>query len=119
VQSIVSVDDRGRIADRLVPRTIGWGPGTRLRARAVRTLVAGLESTMLVICADPTGILRVTGLGHLRITAPLRRWCQLHSGARVLLTADLAQGQVVVVPPATLDQLLSDMWASVSEVTAS
>jgi hypothetical protein len=100
---LAAVDCRGRIADRVVLRALGWAPATGLDIREAHGL--------LVITVDRRGGFRVTGQGHLRLPAAVRRWCGLVAGDRVLLAADLTEGALVVHPPAVLDAMITRFWA--------
>jgi bifunctional DNA-binding transcriptional regulator/antitoxin component of YhaV-PrlF toxin-antitoxin module len=98
-----SVDDRGRVADLVTPRAMGWTPSTRLEISATRGL--------LVVHAHADGVIFLTKRGHLRLPTPYRRWYGLVPGDRVLLVAEPAQGRLVVHPPAALDRLISEAHA--------
>jgi len=97
VYGLAALDDRGRLADRTIMRALGWSAGLRLDIREA----VGL----LVVHARPDGEFRVTGQGHLRLPALIRRRCGLEPGDRVLLAADPPQRQLVIYPPAVLDDL--------------
>jgi hypothetical protein len=93
-----AVDDRGRVADRVVLRALGWAAGHRLDIR---------EATgSLTVVPDPTGTHQVTGQGHLRIPAEMRHRCGLRTGDRVLLAADPDRSYLAIYPPAALDKAL-------------
>jgi hypothetical protein len=94
-----SVDDRGRVAELVAPRAMGWTSGTRLGI----TVIGGL----LVVRAQPDGAIRLSTHGHLRLPAPVRRWCGLVPGDRVLLAADLAEDRLVVHTPAALERMIA------------
>jgi hypothetical protein len=104
VYGMAALDDRGRIADRVVLRVLGWSAGL--------CLVIDEDGGLLVIYPEADGIAQVTGQGHLRVPAPLRHRCGLHSGDRVLLAADPERHRLVVYPPAALDALLSHPFDS-------
>jgi hypothetical protein len=93
-----AVDDRGRVADRVVLRALGWPAGHRLDIREA----AGT----LTVVADPAGGHQVTGQGHLRIPAELRHRCGLATGDRVLMAADPDRSHLAIYPPAALDKAL-------------
>jgi hypothetical protein len=80
-------------------QTLDWSAGLRLHIREAAT-------GALMAAADPEGVYRVTGQGHVRIPAPLRHRYGLGAGDRVLLAADPEQSQLVIYPPALLDALL-------------
>jgi hypothetical protein len=104
VYGLSAVDDRGRLADRVVWRALGWTPGTRLQIRTSGGLV--------VVEAAPGGAFAVTRQGHVRIPATIRHWCGLAGGDRLLLAADPALGRLVVYPPAALDQVTAALDAA-------
>jgi len=105
VYGLDTIDCHGRIADRTIVGALGWAPGTRLGI---------CESGGLVlVTADREGVFSVTGQGHVRLPATVRRWCQLATGDRVLLAADPAQGLLVVHPPAVLDAMIGQLHAAV------
>ena len=66
-----------------------------------------------MISANRRGVFSVTGQGHLRLPATVRRRCGLAAGDRVLLAAEPAEGLVVVYPPAALDTMIARYHALV------
>ena len=106
VYGLSAVDDRGRLADRVVWRALGWAPGTRLQIRVAGGLV--------VVEADPGGAFAVTRQGHVRIPATIRHWCGLVAGDRLLLAADPALGRLVVYPPEALDRVIATLDAALA-----
>lgn len=99
VYGMASMDCRGRVADRFVLKAMAWKPGRRLEIRAVQGL--------LVVRALADGVFAITGQGHLRLSASVRRWCGLVAGDRVFLAGDPVKGQLVVHPPAALDAMIA------------
>ena len=99
VYGMAAVDCRGRVADRVVLRALGWQPGTPLEFRH--------SAGRLLVRARPDGVFQVTGQGHLRLPTAVRHCCGLVSGDRVLLAADPVEGLLVVHPPAALDAVLA------------
>lgn len=99
VYGLSTVDDRGRIADRVVMRVLGWSAGLHLDIREAGGVLTALT--------DPQGRFRVTGQGYLRVPASLRHRCGLAPGDRVLLAAEPEGSQLTLYPPAALDTLLS------------
>jgi hypothetical protein len=99
VYGLAAVDDRGRVADRVVLRSLGWAAGLRL----------GIHETagVLAVTADPDGGYRITNQGNLRLPAALRHRCGLAPGDRVLLAADADRSRLVIYPPAALDHALA------------
>jgi hypothetical protein len=104
VYGLSALDTRGRLADRVVWRALGWTPGTRLQIRTAGGLV--------VVDADPGGAFAVTRQGHVRIPATIRHWCGLAGGDRLLLAADPALGRLVVYPPEALDRVTAALDAA-------
>lgn len=99
VYGLSALDDRGRLADRTIMRALGWSAGLRLDI--------GENSGLLVIRPHDHGECHVTTQGHLRVPAPLRHRCGLHTGDRVLLAADPHQNRLVLYPPAALDAFIA------------
>jgi hypothetical protein len=100
VYGLAAIDDRGRVADRVVMRALGWRAGLRL--------VIEETGGVLTVHTDASGDYQVTGQGHhLRLPAPLRHRCALAAGDRVLLAADLDRSRLTIYPPATLDTALA------------
>lgn len=101
VYGLAALDDRGRVADRVVMRTLGWSAGLRL----------GIAETggVLAVRPGPQGAYQVTGQGYLRLPASLRHRCGLVAGDRVLLAADPDRSQLAIYPPAALDIALAQL----------
>lgn len=99
VYGLAALDDRGRVADRVVMRALAWHARQRL----------AIEETggVLTVRPDPDGDQQVTGQGHLRLPAALRHRCALAAGDRVLLAADPGRSRLAVYPPAALDTALA------------
>jgi hypothetical protein len=74
-----AVDHRGRIADRIVFGALGWPPGTGVTVHE--------RAGLVVVTADRGAAATLTPQGHLRVPLPVRRWCGLIAGSRVLLVA--------------------------------
>ena len=105
VYGLAALDDRGRLADRAIMRVLGWSAGLRLDIREA--------GSVLVVHACPDGEFQVTGQGHLRLPVLIRHRCALEPGDRVLLAADPGQRQLVIYPPAVLDDLTAQKHHSV------
>jgi bifunctional DNA-binding transcriptional regulator/antitoxin component of YhaV-PrlF toxin-antitoxin module len=105
VYGLAAVDSRGRVADHHVMAALGWAAGTRLDIRE--------RSGLILVRANRQGVFSMTSQGHLRLPATVRQWCRLAPGDRVMLTADPADGLLVVHPPATLDVMIMQFHASV------
>ncbi|MFD3596438.1 hypothetical protein ACFWU5_27275 [Nocardia sp. NPDC058640] len=109
VYGMSTVGESGRINDRHVLRALNWTLGTRLTIRVH-------EATMLVI---PThdGPVQVTADGFFRIPFRRRRETRLLIGDRVLLIGHRRHRQLVVHPPAALDERLHASLALLGAVT--
>jgi hypothetical protein len=105
VYGLAVVNNRGRVAAQSVLHALGWQPGTHLSIRE--------QAGLVVVTADPAGASRLTGEGHLRIPAPVRRWCALAGGSQVLLVADHAARRLVIHPPQSLDAMVGRCHAAV------
>ncbi len=99
VYGLSAIDDRGRVADRVILRTMGWSAGLRLDIHET--------GGVFTITTDPDGNHQVTNQGHLRLPAPLRHRCGLVAGDRVLLAADPDRSRLAIYPPAALDNALA------------
>jgi hypothetical protein len=99
VYGMAALDCRGRIADHAILRSLAWTPGTRLTIHE--------RHGLLIIEADPHGMFRVTGQGHLRLSAEVRHFSGLTAGDRLLLAADPTENRLTVYPPAALDTLIA------------
>ena len=103
--SFAAMDDRGRLGDRVALRSLGWIPGT--------CLALDVRDGLVLVTADAEGSIAVTTHGHLRLPAPVRHWCGLEPGARVLLVADAVESRLVVYPPVALDAVIGRWQAEV------
>lgn len=99
VYGLSAIDDRGRVADRVVMRALGWSPGLRL--------AIGELGGVLTVRTAADGDYQITSHGHLRLPAALRHRCALHAGDRVLLAADPHRCRLAIYPPAALDSLIT------------
>jgi hypothetical protein len=99
------MDRDGRIAAGDVGPVLEWSTGTRLAA------VYRGHSVVLSPSADGQVILR--GSWHLRLPAAIRHWSRLTPGIGVLLAADPSRGELVVYPPAVLDEMTA--WLNAAE----
>lgn len=102
---VAALDDRGRIADRLILASLGWVPGTRL------TIAERIG--LVVVSVDAAGSSKVTPQGHLRLPASIRHWCGLVAGSRVLLVADPPLGRLLIHPPESIDTMVTGLYAAV------
>lgn len=99
IYGLAAVDDRGRVADRVVLRSLGWSAGLRLDIDEA----AGV----LTVTTDPDGGYQITNQGNLRLPASLRLRCGLAAGDRLLLAADPDRSRLAIYPPAALDHALA------------
>ena len=97
---MTAMDDRGRIADRIIVAALGWTPDSTLAAE---------PSDCGVILVRPAvgGGLRPSAAGHLRLPAAIRHRCGLVTGDRLLLAADPSTAELTIYPPAVLDELIT------------
>jgi bifunctional DNA-binding transcriptional regulator/antitoxin component of YhaV-PrlF toxin-antitoxin module len=105
VYGLAAVDDRGRVMAHLVVGALGWEPGTRLAIHE--------RGGLVVVTADPSGTAAVTGQGHLRLPAPVRRYCGLDAGCRILLVGDPSKSRVVMHPAAMVDAMITREYAAI------
>jgi hypothetical protein len=106
VYALSAVDKSGRVADRSIVRTLSWPPGTRLDIRE--------RAGIIVATAARDGVHRIDDHGHLHLPLPVRRWCSLTPGDRLLFAADPAVGVLTAYPLALLDHVLADARAAVA-----
>ncbi|WP_329791926.1 AbrB/MazE/SpoVT family DNA-binding domain-containing protein [Lentzea sp. DG1S-22] len=95
---MATVDDRGRVADRHIIAALGWDGSTRLSIRE--------HDGLLVVTADPHGVVKLSAQVYLRLPAQARRAAGIVVGDRVLLTAHLDHHTLTAFPPRALDELL-------------
>jgi len=100
-----AIDCNGRITEATVIPALGWVPGTRLDIR--------VHGGLVLLAADPHAVFRITRPGQVRLPATVRHWCGLTPGSRVLLTADVDAGRLVVHPPAALHDMIAQFHATV------
>jgi hypothetical protein len=62
VYGLSALDDRGRLADRVIMRALGWSVGLRLDIRET--------GGVLTVLTSPDGAYQVTHQGHLRLPSP-------------------------------------------------
>jgi len=76
VYGMAAVDERGRLANGVVVRELGWSAGTRLAIRAT----AGV----ITVSAGNQGAAQVTGRGHIPLPVTVRHGCGVRSGTSSL-----------------------------------
>ncbi|MFI5843920.1 hypothetical protein ACIA8K_29900 [Catenuloplanes sp. NPDC051500] len=104
VYGLATLDMKGRVADRVLMRELGWEPGTRLDMRE--------RGALLFITEDEAGVFSVRRDGRLVLPAGVRRWAGLSAGSRVLLVADPKIGRLVIHPPVALDGMVAAAQAA-------
>jgi hypothetical protein len=107
IYRVAAIDSKGRVNDLAVPRALDWNPGTRLDM--------GETGGLLRVSADHHGVFSLTKEGYLRIPVTVRRWCGLQTADRVLVTADLHDGVLIVHPPAACAAMISLAHAAVRD----
>lgn len=103
VYGLATIDCDGRAANVTVIRALGWAADTRLNVRE--------RGGLVLVTADRQGVFGLTPQGHLQLPATVRRWCGLATRDRVLLGAEPNDGLLVVYPPATLDEMITQVHA--------
>jgi hypothetical protein len=100
VYGMAAMDCRGRIADRAVLQALGWVPSTPIDVR--------VSGGVGIVTSGTGGGCSITAHGHLRLPATVRHCLGLGAGDRVLLVGRPTQTQLIVYPPAVLDDLLAE-----------
>lgn len=101
---IATLDDQGRASERRIARVLGWAPGQSLDIKVV--------DGVILMRPDPNGSFHAPHELRVSIPAPIRHWCALGPGDRVLLVADPERAVLVVHTMRTLDQLVQAHHAS-------
>ncbi|WP_243794969.1 AbrB/MazE/SpoVT family DNA-binding domain-containing protein [Saccharopolyspora gloriosae] len=101
VYRIAAVDERGRIAERAVIQALGWSAGQRVRFDL-------LSATALVVRPETAGLFGLTRRGHIPLPVPVRRWCGVQAGDRVLLAASVQRGLLAVYTMAALESMINE-----------
>lgn len=107
VYAVAVMDCHGRLADRTIPRALGWNPGFGIALRAI--------AASILVEPDPHGTARISADGHVRLPVGLRRRYQLTAGDRILLAADPPGRRLLLHPAAALDALLTAHHAALLE----
>lgn len=97
---MAAMDDRGRIADRVIVDALGWTPDTTLAAEPS-------DGGVILVRPVVGGALRPSASRHLRLPAATRHRCGLVPGDRLLLAADPSTGELTIYPPTVLDELIT------------
>ncbi|MEV4233574.1 hypothetical protein AB0J47_00140 [Nocardia sp. NPDC049737] len=98
VYGICTVGDGGRVLDKLGFAALGWRPGTRLE-------LTRLDAGVLLARPALDGQTTIAAGGYFRIPYRLRRQMSLFVGDRTLLIGHRTRNQLLIHPPAALDQL--------------
>ncbi|MGW0894305.1 hypothetical protein [Saccharopolyspora sp. NPDC002578] len=101
VYRIAAVDERGRIAERAVIQALGWSPGQRVRFDL-------LSATALVVRPEAAGLFGLTRRGHIPLPVPVRRWCGVQAGDRVLLAASVQRGLLAIYTMSALESMINE-----------
>lgn len=59
-----------------------------------------------IVVARPGGSVRINPRGHLRLPLAVRRRCGIATRDRVLVVANQRRGELLVIPTATVDDML-------------
>lgn len=102
--SSTTMDDRGRLADRTMVRSLGWGPRTAVT-------VTVLPDAGIVI-VEAGGATMLTSGGFLRLSANNRHACRLRPGDRLLLVACPAERFLLAYTPYAVDAMTSTYRAA-------
>ncbi|WP_109526753.1 MULTISPECIES: hypothetical protein [Nocardia] len=106
---LCTVGAGGRIVDRSVFGALGRQPGIRLE-------LTHLDAGVLLARPVPSADTAFADGGYFRVPYRLRRRIGLLIGDRALLIAHRIHHQLLIHPPAALDELCAASLASVSEV---
>lgn len=104
--ALTTCDRNGRLAERSTVRTLGWTPGQRFDLSIV--------ADMILVRATLEGMYSLSKDGFLRIPAPIRRYCELSAGDRVLLAAIVERGIIVISATRIIDEALRPSLESVT-----
>ncbi|MEV6336573.1 hypothetical protein AB0M12_17860 [Nocardia vinacea] len=98
VYGICTLGDGGRVLDKLGFAALDWRPGTRLELTC-------LDAGVLLARPSRDGHTVIATGGYFRIPYRLRRQVSLFVGDRALLIGHRARKQLLIHPPAALDEL--------------
>ncbi|WP_422733089.1 hypothetical protein ACN26Y_18050 [Micromonospora sp. WMMD558] len=94
---VTPVDRDGRLADRSALKLMGWAAGQAVEL----TIEPGP-----IVVARTGRTVRINPRGHLRLPLTVRRRCRIAAGNRVLVVANQRRVELLVIPMATLDDML-------------
>ncbi|WP_433621040.1 hypothetical protein [Nocardia sp. CA-120079] len=98
VYGICTLGDGGRVLDKLGFAALDWRPGTCLE-------LTRLDAGVLLARPALDGNTAIAAGGYFRIPYRLRRQVSLFVGDRTLLIGHRARKQLLIHPPAALDEL--------------
>ncbi|MCP2167832.1 hypothetical protein [Goodfellowiella coeruleoviolacea] len=104
--AVAALDTHGRCTDQTLIQSLGWAAGQGVDISAAHGVI--------VVRADDTGLHTLARRGHLRIPAPIRHWCDLAAGDRLLLAAVPDQQLLVIHTMAAVDVMLVNYYASLT-----
>lgn len=97
--TVTPIDGRGRLADASPVRALGWQPG-----QSIRIIVT---CDIVIVTGAGSGAETVTGQGHLRLPARIRRLCRIRSGDRLFVVAIPAADLTAIY---TMPHLEAILW---------
>ncbi|MFY1692796.1 hypothetical protein [Plantactinospora sp. WMMB782] len=97
---VTPVDRDGRLADRSALRFMGWAAGHTVEL----AIEPGPSGSIVVARTGRT--VRINPRGHLRLPLTVRRACRIAAKDRVLLCANPRRNELLVVPMATVHDMV-------------
>lgn len=94
---VTPVDRDGRLADRSALTLMGWSAG--------QAVELAIEPGPIVVVRTGRTV-RINPRGHLRLPLAVRRSCRIAAKDRVLVAANRRQGELLVIPMATVDDMV-------------
>jgi hypothetical protein len=94
---VTPVDRDGRLADRSALTFMGWAAG--------QAVELAIEPGPIVVARTGRTV-RINPRGHLRLPLTVRRSCRVSAGDRVLVVANRRRGELLVIPMATVDDMV-------------
>jgi bifunctional DNA-binding transcriptional regulator/antitoxin component of YhaV-PrlF toxin-antitoxin module len=94
---VTPVDRDGRLADRSVLTFMGWSAG--------QAVELAIEPGPIVVARTGRTV-RINPRGHLRLPLTVRRRCRIAAGDRVLAAANRRRVELLVIPMATVDDMV-------------
>jgi hypothetical protein len=109
VYGLCTVGDGGRVLDKHTVAALDWRPGTRLE-------LTRLDAGVLLARKSPDGHTVIAAGGYFRVPYRLRRQVGLLVGDRTLLIGHRIRNQLLIHPPAALDELCAASLRLLEEV---